>query len=80
MRVHVREKMRIGLGDEVRQLFPNAVDVVLEGGSGGESATEVETRAGRSPRELFDAYLVDAGVDDDDLTALFDELYEEAAQ
>jgi exonuclease SbcD len=77
LRVHVRSKVRIGLADEVRELFPNAVDVTLEGTSAG-AARDVETRVGRSPRELFDAYLQQAGVEDDALSALFDELYEEA--
>jgi len=78
LRVHVREKIRVGLGDEVRELFPNAVDVVLDSSTSGGPGPAIETRVGRSPRELFDAYLQGAGVEDDALTALFDELYEEA--
>jgi exonuclease SbcD len=79
VRVHVREKLRVGLADEVRELFPNAVDVVLEGaGGGGGSRAEVEPRAGRSPRDLFDAYLRENDVEDAALTALFDELLEDA--
>jgi exonuclease SbcD len=77
LRVHVREKLRVGLGDEVRELFPNAVDVVLENMAAGGAPPDIEHRVGRSPRELFDAYLQSAGVEDDALTALFDELYEE---
>ena len=79
LRVHVREKLRIGLADEVRELFPNAVDVVLEGSrKGADRPLDFDTRAGRSPRELFDAYLRGAGIADRALTVLFDELYEEA--
>ncbi|HEX2381675.1 MAG TPA: exonuclease SbcCD subunit D [Acidimicrobiales bacterium] len=77
VRVHVKEKVRLGLADEVRELFPNAVDVVLDGSSDVRSSADIETRAGRSPRELFGAYLESAGVEDDALTALFDEVYEE---
>jgi DNA repair protein SbcD/Mre11 len=77
LRVHVREKIRVGLGDEVRELFPNAVDVVLESSTSGGPGPSTETRVGRSPRELFDAYLQSAGVEDDAITALFDELHEE---
>jgi exonuclease SbcD len=73
----VKEKVRLGLADEVRELFPNAVDVVLDGSSDVRSSADIETRAGRSPRELFGAYLESAGVEDDALTALFDEVYEE---
>ncbi len=80
LRVHVREKLRVGLADEVRELFPNAVDVVLEGTdpAGGGSRSNTQTRVGQSPRELFDAYLHDNDVEDAALTALFDELLEEA--
>jgi exonuclease SbcD len=79
VRVHVKEKVRVGLADEVRELFPNAVDVVLDSLSGGRTSSEIETRAGRSPRELFGAYLESVGVEDDALTALFDEVYEEVS-
>jgi len=78
VRVRVNEKVRVGLADEVRELFPNAVDVVLAGSSDWSSSPEPETRVGRSPRELFDAYLSEAGVEDEALTGLFDDLYEEA--
>lgn len=77
VKVRVREQHRVGLAEDVRALFPGAVDVVVEsGGSDGRPARE--SRAGRSPRELFDAYLADAGVDDPRLGALFDEVLEEA--
>jgi exonuclease SbcD len=78
VRVHVREKARVGLGDEVRELFPNAVDVVLESSGAGRTVDDSDTRVGRTPRELFDAYLRSVNVDDEAVTALFDELYEEA--
>jgi len=78
LRVQVREKVRVGLGDEVRELFPNAVDVVLDSATGGGPGGPLEPRVGRSPRELFGAYLQSVGVDDGALSALFDELCEEA--
>ena len=50
--------VRVGLGRRgARDLFPNAVDVVARRSAGGRSSDEIETRVGRSPRELFDAYL-----------------------
>jgi exonuclease SbcD len=79
VRVHVKEKVRVGLADEVRELFPNAIDVVLDGVSRGGTSSDIETRVGRSPRELFVAYLHSVGVEDDALTALFDEVYEESS-
>ncbi|MFN8040418.1 MAG: exonuclease subunit SbcD [Acidimicrobiales bacterium] len=83
LRVVVREPVRVGIGDEVRELFPGAVDVRLEppeaepadrSGRGDDGPT----RLGRSPRELFGEYLADEGVDDERLVALFDELLDAA--
>lgn len=80
LRVHVHEKVRIGLADEVRDLFPNAVDVILEAAGGrGERLDPGVARTERSPRELFAAYLHESDVDDPALVKLFDEVYEEAA-
>ena len=81
LKVRVREKLRVGLADEVRTLFPGAVDVVVETGAGGGPGVAPdgeETRLeGRSPAELFGAYLAQAGVEDPRLGVLFDELLEE---
>jgi exonuclease SbcD len=79
VRVHVREKLRVGLADEVRELFPDVVDVVLEVPTArGNGEPVPESRSERSPHDLFAAYLRDADVDDPNLVALFDTLYEEA--
>jgi exonuclease SbcD len=79
LKIKVREKSRVGLADEVRELFPDAVDVVVERPEpeGGQRATV--SRAGLSPRDLFGAYLTQQGVDDPRLITLFDELLDEAA-
>ena len=78
VRVHVRERLRLGLADEVRELFPNVVDVVLEAPSGRGRAEPLVPRSERSAHSLFTSYLDDADVDDPKLVALFDTLYEEA--
>jgi hypothetical protein len=79
VRVHVREKLRVGLADEVRALFPNVVDVVLEAPEGrGQAERVVETRTERSAHALFSAYLKENDIDDPALVGLFDELYDEA--
>jgi exonuclease SbcD len=79
VRVHVREKLRVGLADEVRALFPNVVDVVLEAPTDrGRGERVHETRTERSAHALFTAYLRENEVDDPALVALFDELYDEA--
>ena len=77
--MHVREKLRLGLADEVRELFPNVVDVVLEAPAGrGNGEPPPDSRLERSAHDLFSAYLRDADIDDPKLVALFDTLYEEA--
>ena len=79
VRVHVREKLRVGLADEVRALFPNVVDVVLEAPAGGRKGERVvDSRTERSAHALFATYLQENDVDDPALVALFDELYDEA--
>ena len=78
LRVHVRERLRLGLADEVRELFPNVVDVVLEAPVGRGEKPAPDSRSERSAHDLFTAYLRDAEVEDPKLVALFDTLYEEA--
>lgn len=77
LRVIVREAARVGLSDEVREMFPHAVKVVVES-SFEPSPTERISHRDRTPHELFETYLETKGVDDERLVALFDELYEEA--
>lgn len=76
VKVRVREKHRVGLADEVRARFPGAVDVVVEAPDRPAPPPKA-TRSGRSPAELFAAYLDDADVDDPRLGALFDELLDD---
>jgi len=79
LRVYVRETPRAGLREEVQALLPRALEVRIDPemvpATPGPRAAE---RAGRSPRELFAAYLDSRGVDDPGVRDLFDELYEEA--
>lgn len=78
LRVTVREPLRVGLADEVRELFPGCVDVRVEQPEAVADAVPASRgRAGRSPAELFGDYLDTQGVDGDDLVALFADLYEE---
>jgi exonuclease SbcD len=80
LRVRVEEKARAGLGDDVRELFPNAVKVIVE--SDGEDTKRASgrlERAATSPRELFTEYLAEREVDDAKLVDLFQKLYEEAS-
>ena len=86
LKIIVRERPRLGLADEVRARFPNAVDVLVEdpsaapagSGSRSEAADAVQRTAGStSPHELFSAYLADQGADDARLVALFDRLLDE---
>jgi exonuclease SbcD len=79
VRAHVREKLRVGLADEVRMLWPNVVDVVLEAPSArGDRGPHVESRSERSAHDLFAAYLRESDVDDAQLVELFAALYDEA--
>jgi exonuclease SbcD len=78
LRVFVAEPARAGLADDVRELFPEAVDVRLLAVEEAEADAEAVTRrAGRSPGELFAEYLSAQGVADPRLETLFARLHDE---
>jgi DNA repair protein SbcD/Mre11 len=77
LRVIVKEPARVGLADEVRELFPNAVKVFVDRPE-DERAAERPDRAHTAPRDLFSDYLDEKRISDDALMNLFDELHEEA--
>ncbi|MDQ3767130.1 MAG: exonuclease subunit SbcD [Actinomycetota bacterium] len=76
LRVRVQEQARAGLGDEVRTMFPETVDVMA---APIESATRDYDRSASSgnPRALFGEYLAERNVGDERLSELFDRLLEE---
>lgn len=87
LRVVLAEKPRAGLAEEVRELLPDALDIdiderfrptreVRRGGDGGGDGNG--TRSLRGPRELFRGYLDAKGHDDERVSALFDQLHDEA--
>lgn len=77
LKVVVRSAPRAGLAADVRAWFPEAVDVVVDSPERDErDAAARDSRAGRSPSELFAAYLHDRGVEDPDVQRLFDELHD----
>jgi exonuclease SbcD len=78
LRVELEEKARTGLADEVRDLFPGAVEVRLADGEERDSGQVSPRRLGRDPAELFAEYLTSRNVEDPALVALFDELLAES--
>ena len=80
LRVYVREAPRAGLREDVQALLPRALEVRVDPEmmpvAGAARSAE---RAGRSPRELFAAYLDSRGHEDDGVRELFDELYGEVS-
>lgn len=80
LRVVVHEAARAGLADDVRDMFPSAVDVrVAREDDEPPSDPHRPSRFGRSPAQLFEEYLRERKVDDGRLQRLFDELYETAS-
>ncbi|MEW6475836.1 MAG: exonuclease SbcCD subunit D [Actinomycetota bacterium] len=77
LRVFVAEPARPGLADEVRELFPDAVDVRVVHDDDAEAAAVASRRAGRTPQELFAEYLASQNVADARLEALFARLLDE---
>ena len=80
-RVVVHEMARIGLADEIRELFPEAVDIRVEAPDRGDEAVAVDPSDERiTPHEQFAGYLNAKDIDDERLLALFDELLDVAGQ
>jgi len=80
LRVVLDEPARAGLADEVRQRMPGVVEVVLAPRDGGTADRRPDPdRLRRSPHDLFAEYLGEAGVDDDRVVALFDEIVDDLA-
>ncbi|GAB3647038.1 metallophosphoesterase family protein [Glycomyces tarimensis] len=77
LRVFVNEPARAGLRGEVADLFPRAVQIHIDPVMRLDATKPRERRSGRSPGELFDAYLAETGHDDPAVAKLFAELYEE---
>ncbi len=77
LRVELEETARVGLADEVRQLFPTAVDVTIAASEEARD-TVAPVRLGRPPHELFTEYLTHKNALDERLVALFDELLAES--
>ncbi len=76
-RAIVTEPARAGMADDVRAGAPNVLEVRIEAVAGGRRDGEgTERRQGRSPHELFAAYLVQQDIADERLIGLFDELLE----
>jgi exonuclease SbcD len=78
LKIVLEEPARAGLADEVREIFPTAVDVVLAAPEDREDRVPREARLGRAPHELFVEYLNEVHASDERVVALFDELLEEA--
>lgn len=77
LRVELEEIARVGLADEVRELFPNAVDVAVVVPEEART-TAAPVRLGRPPHELFAEYLTQKNALDGRLVSLFDELMAES--
>ena len=77
LRVRVTEATRSGLADEVRAaLGERVVDVRVEG-SGVANQRRRQSNDGRTPSQLFTAYLEEREVEDPRLVTAFDRLHDE---
>lgn len=78
LRVLVKEPLRVGLGDEVREILPDAVKVIIDLPEAEWGTKTRKITPGATPRDLFGAYLAEKDIEDVRLARLFDSLYEEA--
>lgn len=77
LRVRVDEPARPGLSDEVREMFPNAVDVMVSPSETTTGSGERRTAPSGDPRALFVEYLTEKNAADERTIELFDRLLEE---
>jgi DNA repair protein SbcD/Mre11 len=80
LRVILAESSRAGLGDEVRATLPNTLEVQLDDAHRprpGARDGDRPSRVGRSPVDLFGAYLDEERVADPRVVAMFAELLDE---
>jgi exonuclease SbcD len=77
LRVEVSAAPSPGLADKVREILPNAVDVVIAGRAREPEPRPPDRDLLRSPRDLFAEYLKERGADDARVRALFDELLDQ---
>lgn len=76
VKVELTEIARVGLADQVREVIPDAVEVVLD--SPDVSRPPTEPRQTLDPAEAFHRFLEEKGADDPRVEALFSELLDEA--
>jgi exonuclease SbcD len=82
LRVILAEKARAGLGDLVREKLPNTLEVQLDDAHRlrpGQQAADggKQTRAGRTPLQLFGDYVAEQGIGDERVERMFAELLDE---
>ena len=77
LRVRVTEARRPDLADQVREILgPRCVDVLIDAPD-EQIDVRRNLRAGRTPHELFEAYLEDLNIEDPRLLTMFDDLLAE---
>ena len=79
LRIDIEERPSPGLADEIREAFPNAVDVrvVHEADEPDDRERLDLAKVAQSPRALFARYLEERDVEGEELLKLFDKLLEE---
>ncbi len=78
LRVYIEEAPSPGLAERVRDMFPNAVDVIVaRPDQTGAERKAIDPGELRDPRTQFQRYLEERGIEGDALTKLFAELLEE---
>jgi exonuclease SbcD len=76
LKVILAESGRVGLADEVREVFPNAVDVIVEQPEREEAQSRADMEQ-MSPRDLFRAFLEDTNQFEETVQHTFELLMEE---
>jgi exonuclease SbcD len=77
LKVVVTEPARAGLREDVRELFPNALEVHVARDAAAAAARPEQTRTDRAPGDLLRDYLRSRDVTDPRVEALFARLHDD---
>ena len=77
LRIVVKGQATAGLADQIRDWFPEVVDIKVQPHDADPRRRRTERQLARSPQELFADYLADRDAVDERVMKLFDELLDE---
>ena len=80
LKIEIEEKPTPGLADEIRDIFPNAVDVRIAGDEPEQRSDRLDLTKLAAPRDQFLEFMSENEIENEALVSLFDTLVEETLE